>query len=44
MSDYDVVTAAGSLRSTSVDAIRFPHRWTPDGVTAGSSRTAVRLP
>lgn len=30
---FEVVVGAGALMSASEVAIRFPHRWTPDGVT-----------
>ena len=30
---FEVAVGAGILMSASAAAIRFPHRWTPDGVT-----------
>jgi uncharacterized OsmC-like protein len=33
MGEFNVVDGAGTLRSAGADAVQFPHRWTPDGVT-----------
>jgi len=43
MGDYDVVVGAGTLRSTSPDAVRFPHRWTAEGVTIEAAFTGAHL-
>ena len=40
---YEVAVAAGSLRSTRSDAVHFPHRWTPDGVTVEAAFTGAHL-
>lgn len=41
--DFDVVAAAGSLRSSSTSAVRFPHRWTAEGVTVEAAFTGAHL-
>ena len=41
--DFAVVVGAGSLRSFDVDAIRFLHRWTSEGVTAEAEFTGGHL-
>ena len=43
MGDYDAVVGAGSLRSTSPGATRFPHRWTEDGVSVEVEFTGAHL-
>jgi len=43
MGQFDVTVGAGSLRSDDVDAVRFPHRWTPAGVTAEAAFTGAHL-
>jgi hypothetical protein len=43
MGDFDVVVGAGTLRSTAADAVRFPHRWTPQGVTVEAAFTGAHL-
>lgn len=43
MGDFDVVVAAGSLRGERVDVVRFPHRWTPEGVTVEAPFTGAHL-
>ena len=43
MAEFDVVVGAGSLRSTAPDVVRFPHRWTPDGVTVEAAFTGAHL-
>lgn len=43
MGDFDVVVGAGTLRSTSAEAVRFPHRWTQDGVTVEAVFTGAHL-
>jgi len=43
MDQFAVVVGAGSLRSEVGDAIRFPHRWTPEGVTVEADFTGAHL-
>jgi uncharacterized OsmC-like protein len=43
MGEFDVVVGAGSLRSTAADAVRFPHQWTPEGVTVVAAFTGAHL-
>lgn len=43
MGDFEVVVAAGTLRSTAADAVRFPHQWTPEGVTVEAAFTGAHL-
>jgi hypothetical protein len=43
VSDFDAVVGAGTLRSTAADAVRFPHRWTSEGVTVETSFTGANL-
>jgi uncharacterized OsmC-like protein len=43
MGDFDVVVGAGTLRSTSTDAVNFPHRWTAAGVTVEAAFTGAHL-
>lgn len=43
MAEYEVVVGAGTLRSESIDAVRFPHRWTTGGVTAEVTFTGAHL-
>jgi uncharacterized OsmC-like protein len=43
MGEFDVVVGAGSLRSSAPDAVRFPHRWTPEGVTVEAAFTGAHL-
>jgi uncharacterized OsmC-like protein len=43
MGDFDVVVGAGTLHSTTTDLVRFPHRWTADGVTVETSFTGAHL-
>jgi uncharacterized OsmC-like protein len=43
MGDFDVVTGAGSMRSTDASAVHFPHRWTDDGVTVSGQFTGGHL-
>ena len=40
---YAVTVAAGTLRSESEETVRFPHRWTPDGVTVEGAFTGAHL-
>lgn len=34
---FEVTVSAGTMRSDSSAAVRFPHRWTPGGVTVEAS-------
>lgn len=43
MGDFAVVVGAGTLRGASADVVRFPHRWTPDGVAVEASFTGAHL-
>ncbi|MBY8875055.1 OsmC family protein [Micromonospora sp. PLK6-60] len=43
MDQFAVVVGAGSLRSGAAEAIRFPHRWTPEGVTVEADFTGAHL-
>jgi uncharacterized OsmC-like protein len=43
MTGFDVVVAAGSLRSAHDDALAFPHRWTEEGVTVEAAFTGAHL-
>jgi hypothetical protein len=38
-----VTVGAGSLRATDGAAVRFPHRWTPEGVTVEADFTGAHL-
>jgi uncharacterized OsmC-like protein len=40
---FAVVVGAGSLRSTVDHVVRFPHRWTPEGVTVEATFTGGHL-
>ena len=40
---FEVAVGAGTLMSASGAAIRFPHRWTPDGVTVEGDFTGGHL-
>jgi hypothetical protein len=40
---YTVSVAAGALRSESEEAMRFPHRWTAEGVTVLGAFTGAHL-
>jgi uncharacterized OsmC-like protein len=40
---FAVVVGAGSMRSAAGTAVRFPHRWTPDGVTVEADFTGAHL-
>jgi uncharacterized OsmC-like protein len=40
---YDVAVSAGALRSESEGTVRFPHRWTSDGVTVEGAFTGAHL-
>lgn len=43
MPGYQVIVGAGSLRSTAPEAVAFPHRWTPEGVTVEAPFTGAHL-
>lgn len=43
MEGFTVVVGAGTLRSTGPDVVRFPHRWTPDGVSVEAAFTGAHL-
>ncbi|MFI5836137.1 OsmC family protein [Micromonospora sp. NPDC051300] len=43
MDQFAVVVGAGSLRSSAADVVRFPHRWTPEGVTVDADFTGAHL-
>jgi hypothetical protein len=43
MGEFDVVVGAGTLRSVGDDVVRFPHRWTSEGVTVEASFTGAHL-
>jgi uncharacterized OsmC-like protein len=43
MGEFAVVVGAGTLRGAGADVVRFPHRWTPDGVTVELSFTGAHL-
>src|SRR5215813_5670434 len=40
---FKVTVGAGTMMSPSGAAIRFPHRWTPDGVTVEADFTGAHL-
>ena len=40
---FEVAVAAGTMRSASSRAVRFPHRWTPEGVTVEADFTGAHL-
>lgn len=40
---FDVVVGAGTLRSDDPRAVRFAHRWTPEGVTVDADFTGGHL-
>jgi uncharacterized OsmC-like protein len=43
VSGFDVVVGAGSHRSGAADAVAFPHRWTPEGVSVEADFTGAHL-
>jgi hypothetical protein len=43
VADLEVVAGAGTLRHTRKDVPRFPHRWTPEGVTVDATFTGAHL-
>jgi len=40
---FAVAVAAGTLRSSDTTAVRFPHRWTSEGVTVEAAFTGAHL-
>jgi len=40
---FEVTVGAGTMMSGSATAVRFPHRWTPDGVTVEADFTGGHL-
>jgi uncharacterized OsmC-like protein len=40
---FEVVVGAGSMMSAAGTAVRFPHRWTPGGVTVDADFTGGHL-
>ena len=43
MADFEVVVGAGTLQTTAVEAVRFPHPWTDGGVTVEAASTGAHL-
>ena len=43
MDQFAAVAAAGSLRSAGGQAVHFPHKWTPGGVTVEADFTGAHL-
>jgi uncharacterized OsmC-like protein len=43
MDQFSVVVGAGSRRSALAGAVRFAHRWTPEGVTVDADFTGAHL-
>jgi uncharacterized OsmC-like protein len=43
VTDFAVVVSAGSLRADDEHAVRFPHRWTDEGVTVQADFTGAHL-
>jgi hypothetical protein len=40
---FEVVVGAGTMMSAAGSAVRFPHRWTPEGVTVEADFTGAHL-
>ena len=40
---FEVVVSAGTLGPSDTDAVRFPHRWTSEGVTVEADFTGAHL-
>ena len=40
---FEATVGAGTMRSDSSTAVRFPHRWTPGGVTVEADFTGAHL-
>ena len=43
MASYPVTVSAGSLRADGPDVVRFPHRWTDEGVAVQAAFTGAHL-
>ena len=43
MDQFEVTVGAGTLRSTAAEAVHFPHRWTPEGVSVEAPFTGAHL-
>lgn len=43
VSSFEVAVGAGTLRSSAAEAVSFPHRWTPAGVTVEAAFTGAHL-
>ncbi|WBB71218.1 OsmC family protein [Micromonospora sp. WMMD1128] len=43
MGEFEVVVGAGSYRSGAAETVRFPHRWTAEGVTVTADFTGAHL-
>ncbi|WIM99544.1 OsmC family protein [Actinoplanes oblitus] len=43
MNEFEVVVGAGCLRSARERVVRFPHRWTGEGVTVEADFTGAHL-
>jgi hypothetical protein len=41
--NFEAVVGAGTLRGAAPDVVRFPHRWTPEGVTVETTFTGAHL-
>jgi uncharacterized OsmC-like protein len=41
--DFEVAVGAGTLRGSAADAVSFPHKWTPAGVTVEAAFTGAHL-
>ena len=41
---FEVVVGAGTMMSTAGSAVRFPHRWTAEGVTVEADFTGAQVP
>lgn len=44
MGGYDVIVGAGTLRSTTTDAVVFPHRWTEVDLLLADVDSAAEIP
>jgi len=43
MNGFEAVVGAGTMQGVSADAVRFPHRWTSEGVTVETTFTGAHL-
>ena len=41
---FEVTVGAGTMMSADGAAVRFPHQWTPGGVTVAVFHDALKLP